>query len=83
MLRRPFARFHAHTHTRPLFLCRECGAPWPCQPARLALLVRYRGDPQGLRDCLSGRLMIAIADQPRIDTVALTTRFLGWIPPDP
>lgn len=83
VMRRPFERFRAHTHTRPLFLCRECGAPWPCQPARLALLVCYRGDPQGLRDFLSGRLMVAMADQPRIDPVELTVRFLGWIPPDP
>jgi hypothetical protein len=48
----------------------------------LALLAIYRDDLAGLRGCLTGRLMIAISDQPRMDPVALTTRFLGWIPPD-
>ncbi|MBE1491190.1 hypothetical protein H4W31_006828 [Plantactinospora soyae] len=83
MTLRPFARFRAHTHTRPLFLCRACGGPWPCQPARLALLAIYREDPAGLRNCLTGRLMIALADQPGTDPTALRARFLGWIPPDP
>ncbi|MBE1484553.1 hypothetical protein H4W31_000191 [Plantactinospora soyae] len=67
---------------RPLFLCRACGANWPCSPARLALLVIYRDNPAGLRNCLTDRLTIAISDQPRMDPVVLTTRFLGWIPPD-
>ncbi|MFC6022488.1 hypothetical protein ACFP2T_40830 [Plantactinospora solaniradicis] len=67
---------------RPLFLCRACGANWPCSAARLALLVIYRDNLAGLRKCLTGRLMIAISDQPRVDPVVLATRFLGWIPPD-
>ena len=79
---RPHARFRAHTHMRPLFLCRACGRPWPCSTARLVLLALYRDNREGLRNLLSGRLMIAMADQPRIDPVALATRFLGWIPPD-
>ncbi len=31
-----------HLPMRPLWRCRACGAPWPCQPARLALLAEYR-----------------------------------------
>jgi hypothetical protein len=50
--------------------------------ARLVLLAIYRDNRKGLRDLMSGRLLIAIDDQPRIDPVALTTRFLGWLPPD-
>ncbi|MBE1490029.1 hypothetical protein H4W31_005667 [Plantactinospora soyae] len=82
MTRRPHARFRAHTPTRPLFRCRECGANWPCSPARLALLVAYRNDPKGLIGYLSDRLFTAIEDQPRQDRFRLTARFLGWLPPD-
>ncbi|MGX7674870.1 hypothetical protein [Plantactinospora sp. DSM 117369] len=77
---RPHARFRAHTHTRPLFLCRECGAKWPCQPARLALLVAYRSNPAGLCDMLTNKLAMALSDQPRADPDDLTARFLGWLP---
>lgn len=37
-----------HLPMRPLWLCRRCGAPWPCGPARLSLLVEYRGDRTAL-----------------------------------
>ncbi|WP_230393935.1 hypothetical protein [Plantactinospora alkalitolerans] len=79
-LRRPHARFRPHTATRPLFLCRECGAPWPCQPARLSLLVAYRDDLPGLRTHLASKLLAAIGDQPRLDPLGLAVRFLGWLP---
>jgi hypothetical protein len=82
-MRRPFEKFRAHTYTRPLFRCRECGARWPCQPARLSLLVCYRDNPQGLRNFLSSRLLLARADQPRTDPAELTSRFLDWLPPEP
>ncbi|MFD0967146.1 flavin reductase [Plantactinospora endophytica] len=68
---------------RPLFRCRACGARWPCQPARLALLLIYRGDRQGLRLHLAGKLLNALADQPRTDAVTLAVRFLGWLPGSP
>ncbi|GIG91273.1 hypothetical protein [Plantactinospora endophytica] len=79
---RPYAGFRAHTHTRPLFRCRACGAPWPCGRARLVLTAMYRDDPQGLRDHLTARLVAALADQPQADPVALAARFLDWIPTD-
>ncbi|MFC6019047.1 hypothetical protein ACFP2T_22905 [Plantactinospora solaniradicis] len=79
--RRPHARFRPHTPMRPLFLCRECGAPWPCQPARLSLLVAYRDDRHGLRIHLATKLLAAIGDQPRLDPLGLAVRFLGWLPP--
>ncbi|MGX7672759.1 hypothetical protein [Plantactinospora sp. DSM 117369] len=79
---RPYARFRAHTHTRPLFRCRACGAPWPCSRARLVLLAMYRDNPGGLRHHLTIRLVVALTDQPRADPAALTARFLDWIPPD-
>ena len=83
VIRRPYARFRPHTPIRPLFRCRECGGPWPCQPARLALLVAYRDDRPGLRIFLATRLLTAIGDQPRLAPIDLAIRFLGWLPPLP
>ncbi|MFC6019419.1 hypothetical protein ACFP2T_24825 [Plantactinospora solaniradicis] len=77
---RPYARFRAHTATRPAFRCRACGAPWPCQPARLSLLLAYRGDRIGLLVYLAGQLHRALHDLPNLDPAQLSTRFLGWVP---
>ncbi|GAA3740880.1 hypothetical protein GCM10022225_25270 [Plantactinospora mayteni] len=81
MSRPLFARRRPHTNTRPLFLCRACGAKWPCQPARLVLLSMYQGDHQGLRLHLARKLLTALADQPRTDALTLAAHFLGWLPP--
>ncbi|WP_308042526.1 flavin reductase [Micromonospora sp. PLK6-60] len=69
-----------HEAMRPLWRCRNCGAPWPCQPARLALLIEYRHDRTALLVYL-GTLLVEARDQlgqlhsPPPD---LTERFLGW-----
>ncbi|GAA3742543.1 hypothetical protein GCM10022225_27600 [Plantactinospora mayteni] len=81
--RRPYAGFRPHTPTRPLFRCRECGAPWPCQPARLVLLAMYQDDRHRLAVFLAGRLLAAIEDQPNRQPIDLAARFLGWLPPAP
>ncbi|MEV0809513.1 flavin reductase [Micromonospora sp. NPDC050200] len=77
MCRRPIP----HAPMRPLWRCRNCAAEWPCQPARLALLVEYRDDRTGLLVYLGG-LMAEATDQlaqlhpqTRLD---LTERFLAW-----
>ncbi|MEN3608456.1 flavin reductase [Plantactinospora sp. ZYX-F-223] len=80
MTRPLFARRRPHTHTRPLFLCRACGAKWPCQPARLVLLHMYRDDRQGLRLHLARTMLTALADQPDSDALTLAVHFLGWLP---
>lgn len=46
-----------HVPMRPLWRCRGCGAHWPCQPARLALLGDYRHDRTALLVYL-GTLMV-------------------------
>jgi hypothetical protein len=74
------ARFRAHAPIRPLFRCRACGAPWPCQPARLALLFLYRGDRQGLRTHLAHKMLAALADQPQLDALTLATPRFGRLP---
>ncbi|TDB69757.1 MULTISPECIES: flavin reductase [unclassified Micromonospora] len=70
-----------HVAMRPLWRCRNCGAEWPCQPARLSLLSEYREDRTALIIYL-GTLMAEASDQlaqlnpdRRVD---LTDRFLTW-----
>ncbi|GAA3736097.1 hypothetical protein GCM10022225_18530 [Plantactinospora mayteni] len=69
---------------RPIWLCRSCGAPWPCGPARLSLIDEFRNEPSGLSVHLAGALFEAIKDlynlnfPPGPDMVALFMRFVGW-----
>ncbi len=70
-----------HVAMRPLWRCRNCGAEWPCQPARLALLAEYRHDRTALLLFL-GALMTEASGQlhqlhpdRRLD---LTERFMSW-----
>ncbi|MEO3778458.1 flavin reductase [Micromonospora sp. B11E3] len=71
-----------HTPMRPLWRCRNCGAEWPCQPARLSLLSEYRGNRTALLVYL-GTLMAEARDQfAQLHDQAvppdLTDRFLTW-----
>jgi hypothetical protein len=76
----PHARFRAHTPSRPAYRCRACGAHWPCQPARLSLLLAYRDDRLGLLVYLARQLHRALADLPNSEPAELGHRFLGWVP---
>ncbi|MFF5172571.1 flavin reductase [Micromonospora sp. NPDC000089] len=71
-----------HLPMRPLWRCRGCGAEWPCQPARLALLVEYREDRTALLVHLSTLMAEAGAQLAQLNgQVAperLTDRFLTW-----
>lgn len=83
----PHARRRPHVPTRPRYLCRTCAAPWPCQPARLHLLYAYRGARADLLAHLAVHLHRALLDllaiSPNLDPVALSARFLGWVPGKP
>ncbi|MBY8871217.1 hypothetical protein K7640_05070 [Micromonospora sp. PLK6-60] len=69
---------------RPLWLCRVCAGPWPCQPARLLLLLEYRRDRVGLSVYLAGCLFDAAGDllklnaKPEPSPAELFDRFLAW-----
>ncbi|MEU7616342.1 hypothetical protein AB0B27_09630 [Micromonospora rifamycinica] len=73
-----------HVPMRPLWLCRVCAAPWPCQPARLMLTRDYRRDRIGLSVYLAGRLFDATGDLITLNPDAvpppteLFDRFLAW-----
>ncbi|MEO3780438.1 flavin reductase [Micromonospora sp. B11E3] len=70
-----------HLPMRPLWRCRNCGAEWPCQPARLSLLSEYRGNRTSLLIYLSG-LMVEARDQlaqlSSQHIPDLTDRFITW-----
>ncbi|WDZ87891.1 flavin reductase [Micromonospora cathayae] len=53
-----------------------CGAAWPCSPAKLGLLARYRDDRVGLLVFLGARLVEAAAELPA--DVDLYARFVTW-----
>ncbi|WP_255510065.1 flavin reductase [Micromonospora sp. AP08] len=67
---------------RPSWRCRACGAPWPCSPARLALLGEYREDRIALLVYLGTLLCEATADltdaHGRNAPQRLADRFLTW-----
>ncbi|WSG06104.1 hypothetical protein OIE53_16185 [Micromonospora sp. NBC_01739] len=73
-----------HPPMRPLWMCRQCGQPWPCTRAKLALLADYATDPVGLRLYLAGCLCDAIDDLHRLSpsltgsATDIFDRFLGW-----
>lgn len=70
-----------HTPMRPLWRCRRCGCPWPCPPARLALLAEYRDARSSLAVYLALALADALDDLHRLslDNRGVHARFLGWL----
>ncbi|MFG1678177.1 hypothetical protein [Micromonospora sp. NPDC049282] len=84
---RPYPPDHpAHLPLRPLWLCRTCGAPWPCAQARLLLKVEYADHPVDLAVYLSGLYHEATHDLFRLNPQDgptprdLFDRFVGWGP---
>ncbi|MCZ7438706.1 hypothetical protein O7598_20005 [Micromonospora sp. WMMC241] len=81
---RPRRAVRPHTPSRPLWLCRVCAAPWPCQPSRLLLLREYRHDRVGLSIYMAGCLFDATADlltlnpNPGPSPKDLFDRFVAW-----
>jgi hypothetical protein len=66
---------------RPLWRCRNCGAEWPCQPARLSLLSEYRGNRASLLIYLSGLMEEAQAQLAQLNShhvPDLRDRFITW-----
>jgi len=82
-------RERRHTPLRPLWVCRVCVTPWPCQEAQRELLSAYAGCLSALRAHLA-TLMVEADRQLttlRPDTAppfaVLHARFLGWLPRGP
>ena len=73
-----------HSHDRPHWDCRVCGAPWPCASARAGLLAEYRAFPSLLRVYLSAQMYEALDDLLASGEVPadLHERFLSWARPN-
>ncbi|MFC8848607.1 MULTISPECIES: flavin reductase [unclassified Micromonospora] len=73
-----------HVPMRPLWRCRNCGAEWPCQPARLGLLVEFRGDRTALLFYLAQLMVEARAQRAQLAQLHperapdLHERFINW-----
>lgn len=73
-----------HPPLRPLWLCRTCGQPWPCGPAKLGLVAEYQDSLVSLCLYLAGYLYDAIDDLHRLNpsmtgsAAHMFDRFLGW-----
>jgi hypothetical protein len=76
-----------HVPSRPTWLCRADGQPWPCPEARLTMARRAREDRIALCLYLAHALVDLIEDTYKLhpDTApeprALAERVLGWLPP--
>ncbi|GHJ16524.1 hypothetical protein [Micromonospora sp. AKA38] len=74
-----------HHPVRPVWLCRVDGQPWPCPPARAALLRDYDGDLVGLAVYLAVTLHDAVRDLYALnpddapEPAVLWDRFLAWL----
>ncbi|MFY1674170.1 flavin reductase [Plantactinospora sp. WMMB334] len=60
--------------------CRYCGDPWPCGPARLALLVGFKGDRVGLMMYLAVHLQRALEALPHQHPALIVGQILYWVP---
>jgi hypothetical protein len=71
-----FAVGDEHAAERPSWNCRQCGDPWPCGPARGALLAEM--------DCVSLAIFMwlsleeAVHDMPSWSPPDLYARFIEW-----
>ncbi|MFY1691750.1 flavin reductase [Plantactinospora sp. WMMB782] len=86
----PQERWHRHVRRKqartgghlPLasYQCRVCGDPWPCRPARLALLISFRGDRIGLMVYLGAHLARALQQLPDTHPALVAGQILYWLP---
>lgn len=67
-----------HAPTHPDWLCRVCGADWPCEPARDALSAEYGPDRVALAVSMSVELHRAANDLRDVPASALYQRFIAW-----
>ncbi|MEU4568686.1 flavin reductase [Micromonospora sp. NPDC023956] len=69
-----------HVAARPCWRCKRCGAPWPCQPAKLYLLGLYADNRLGLSMYLGEVMAVAASELPD-DGTNIIERFVSWARP--
>ncbi|TDC00058.1 flavin reductase [Micromonospora fluostatini] len=66
-----------HQPVRPAWTCGGCGAEWPCEPQRQALLVEYERARVSL-SYLAAHFLDAVPELTEVPVAHLHRRFLGW-----
>jgi hypothetical protein len=81
-MRRAAQRRHPAGRHSPArsYRCQTCQDPWPCAPARLALLVGFRGDRVGLMMYLASHLARAMQALPDTHPALIAGQLLYWVP---
>ncbi|GIG85078.1 flavin reductase [Plantactinospora endophytica] len=69
-----------HVPLHPSYRCRACGAAWPCPPARLSLLIDFRGNRVGLMIYLAAHLARALEELPDTHPALIAGQILHWVP---
>ncbi len=73
-----------HWYIRPLWICSECAARWPCQPAKLSLLREHQQARIGLTLLMVSIMFEAVPDIIRLESGThrvpenLWVRFVLW-----
>ncbi|GAA3738032.1 hypothetical protein GCM10022225_21200 [Plantactinospora mayteni] len=63
-----------------MYSCRDCDHDWPCQDARLALLVEFDGDRVGLMMYLAVHLTRALQAMPDRHPALIVGQIIYWVP---
>lgn len=69
-----------HLPVARTWLCRGCGADWPCPTKRRQLLAEYDAAPISLHLYMGSWLVPAAGDLPALPAGELYERFMGWLP---
>jgi hypothetical protein len=71
-----------HTADRPSWKCRSCEEPWPCEEAKIYLLIEYHDAPTSLGLYLSLQWRSA-SEELKNEAMSeeLWLRFIGWLHP--
>jgi hypothetical protein len=68
-----------HVPTRPTWLCRCCGAEWPCEVAKARLRREYAENPVSVALYVSSQYAAASVDLPTMPAGMLYARMFSWI----
>ncbi|MFY1693208.1 flavin reductase [Plantactinospora sp. WMMB782] len=80
-MRRNARRYPAGRHSpTSTYRCQTCQDPWPCAPARLALLIGFKGDRVGLLMYLAAHLTRALRALPDTHPAQVVGQLLHWLP---
>ena len=68
----------SHQPFGPSWLCRGCGADWPCDTRKRELLAEFDGARVSLGLYLAGTFVVAVTDLGLLPAQQVYARFMGW-----